>query len=58
VLEKIAKGLASRLSLRGPDLSQFAVKLEDPAQTVSETFPNAGENYLHVIVQGQSAREC
>jgi len=57
-VEEVKKGLAERILSKGPDLLRFAVELDEPADTVSKTFPDALENYLHIIVQGQKAGEC
>jgi hypothetical protein len=47
-----------RLGLLGTDLSQFAVKLEEPVRDISEIFPYAPlKGYLHDIVDVQSAGE-
>ena len=48
----LTKAIADTVRSLGPDLSQFAVELDDPGMVVSELFPDAPlKHYLHVIVR-------
>jgi hypothetical protein len=44
--------IADTVTSLGPDLSQFAVELDDPGMVVLELFPDAPlKRHLHVIVR-------